>query len=161
VATTKSSLQLALVAACFAGPPIALAQPVAGQGCGEALSEQLRRFNETCLRDLVAFVAAAPKASARVASEKDKIYIKLMKGERGLRAEAVSKANYPFMRDEAAAALKANGWSAPDNEFGDFWRLFSADDVRRGGAAQELEKALRAYGLSPGEALSVSASDKD
>ena len=78
-----------------------------------------------------------------------------------MRAEAVSKANYPFMREEAAAALKANGWSAPDNEFGDFWRVFSADDVRRGGVAQELEKALGAYGLSPGEALSVSASDKD
>jgi hypothetical protein len=68
---------------------------------------------------------------------------------------------YPFMRDEAAAAPKANGWSAPDNEFGDSWRLFSADDVRGGRVAQELEKALGAYGLSPGEALSVTASDKD
>jgi hypothetical protein len=67
-----------------------------------------------------------------------------MKSERGLRAEAVSKANYPFMRDEPAAALKANGWSAPDNESGDFWRLFSADDVRGGSDAQELKKALRA-----------------
>ena len=41
------------------------------------MTEQLRRFNEQCLTDLVSYVASQPKATARVLGEKLKFYVQL------------------------------------------------------------------------------------
>ena len=90
-------------------------QPAESQSCSGKMTEQLRRFNEQCLTDLVSFVASQPKASARVLGEKLKFSVQLTRTGAGLDAEAVSRANFPFMEAKTADALKQLGWSPPEN----------------------------------------------
>ena len=109
------------------------------------MTEQLRRFNEQCLTDLVSFVASQPKASARVLGEKLKLYVQLTRTGAGLDAEAVSRANFPFMEAKTADALEQLGWSPPENEEGNFRKRFAAD-APPARTAEDLAKALSAYG---------------
>jgi hypothetical protein len=115
----------------------------------------LRRFNEECLAQLVAYVAAQPGLSAKIFSEEEKYYVELNRDKDGLVAEAVSKANYPLMQDGVADRLKQLGWAAPENEAGDWKKRISDDDVNNGLAAEDIAKALAAYGLKKGEAIAV------
>ena len=133
----------------------------ADKGCTGTMTEQLRRFNEACLGEVVKHLSAAPKGSARIWSENEKFYIKLTRADAGLRAEAVSKYNHPLMKDDTEAKLKSFGWSPPDHEHGDLTRSFTAQDVTDGSAVRELDRALRAYGISTGEALSLTVSDRE
>jgi hypothetical protein len=155
---------LAVLLACIAVgavSPAALAQATPGESCGEKLTNQLRRFNEKCLADLVAYVGGAPKGTARIVNEAEKYWIKLAHTDEGVRAEGVSKAEYPLMKPDTEAGLKALGWQPPENEFGSFWRVFGGSEVGNGKAAEELAKALRAYGIAPGEAISITAGPQD
>ena len=90
---------------------------------------------------------------ARIESEGEKYYVLLIKDAKGFRAEAVSKFNYAFMRDETAATLKRLGWAPPENE-NDNWKK-SVEGTAGGTAAKEVMDALQAYGLTPGEAVSL------
>jgi hypothetical protein len=160
----SGAASLAIVSAllaCLAVPQGALAQATPGESCGEKLTNQLRRFNEKCLGDLVAYVGGAPKGTARIVNEAEKYWIKLAHTDEGLRAEGVSKAEYPLMKPDTESGLKALGWQPPENEFGSFWRVFGRDDIGNGKAAEELAKALRAYGMAPGEAISITAGPQD
>ena len=129
--------------------------------CAQKLSEQLRRFNEQCISELVTFTASLPKGSGRIASERDKYYIQLVRAGEGLEAESVSKQNFPYLKRETEDALKALGWTPPDVEFGGYKRVFEVADVRSGAAAQEVAKALQAYGLATGEAISITVTEAD
>jgi hypothetical protein len=120
----------------------------------------LRRFNEQCLTDLVSYVASQPKASARVLGEKLKFYVQLTRTGAGLDAEAVSRANFPFMEAKTADALKQLGWLPPDNEEGNFRKRFAAD-APPARTAEDLAKALSAYGLTSGEAMSLTVGTED
>src|SRR5215218_4269704 len=111
-------------------------QPTESQSCSGKMTEQLRRFNEQCLTDLVSYVASQPKASARVLGEKLKFYVQLTRTGAGLDAEAVSRANFPFMEAKTADAPPAR-------------------------TAEELAKALSAYGLTSGEAMSLTIGTQD
>jgi hypothetical protein len=97
------------------------AQPSGDQACAGPLTEQLRRYSEQCLSDLIGYVAAQPVMGARVSGESDKYYVLVVKDAKGFRAEAVSRFNFPMMRDDTAARLKGLGWIAPENE-GDNWK---------------------------------------
>jgi len=131
------------------------AQQSEGQSCTEKLTEQLRRFSEKCLSDLVSYVASQPKMAAKIFSETDKYYILVAHDGDGVRAEAVSKFNYPLMRNETADALKQLGWMAPENESANWKKQYGREPITTGAAAQDLAKALAAYGLTPGEAVSL------
>jgi hypothetical protein len=135
-------------------------QPAESQSCSGKMTEQLRRFNEQCLTDLVSYVASQPKASARVLGEKLKFYVQLTRTGAGLDAEAVSRANFPFMEAKTADALKQLGWSPPENEEGNFRKRFAAD-APPARTAEDLAKALSAYGLTSGEAMSLTVGTQD
>lgn len=141
--------------------PAAEAQTGEAASCAQRLDAQLRRLSEQCVQDLVGFTASLPKGNARIASEKDKYYIRLRHLENGLQAECVSKENFPYMKPDTEAQLKALGWTPPDVEFGGFKRSFTEADVRSGVVARALLEALRAYGMAPGEAISVTISQGD
>ena len=149
----------ALIAAVLL-PPGAGAQ-TGGEACAQKLDAQLRRFSEQCVKDLVAFTASLPKGEARIASEKDKYYVRILRTENGLQGETVSKQNFPFLKPETETALKALGWTPPDVEFGGFKRIFAEPEVRSGSAALDVVKALQAYGIGPGEAVSVTVSEAE
>jgi hypothetical protein len=131
------------------------------RGCAGKMTEQLRRLNESCLGDLVKHLSGLPKGTARVWNENDKFYIKLTRADAGVRAEAVSKYNYPLMKEDTEVALKSFGWSPPDHEHGDFFRAFTPQELSDGSAVRELDRALRAYGMSTGEAISLTVSDQE
>jgi len=144
-----------MISAVSMGSAAASAQQAEGQSCAENLTQQLRRFSEKCLSDLVSYVASQPKMAAKIYGETEKYYIALIRDGDGVRGEAVSKANYPLMKEEAENALKQLGWQAPENESADWRKRFSGDQVKTGRAAEDLAKALAAYGLKQGEAVSL------
>lgn len=133
----------------------ARAQTGSGTSCAEQVDEQLRRFSEQCIGEVLTKTQALPNGSARIASEKDKYFIKLSRVPNGLEAESVSRQNDPYLKPETEQALKALGWTPPEVEFGGFKRRFGDADVRSGGAAREIVKAFQAFGLMPGEAISI------
>jgi alpha-mannosidase len=138
----------------------AVAQQEKEPSCAETMTEQLRRFSEKCLSDLISFVASQPDMSAKVYSEKEKYYIVLTRTGDGLLTEAVSKFNYPLMKADTPDILKQLGWAAPENESDNWKKSVSSDRVKTGGAAQDLSSALSAYGLKPGEAISLTVGPK-
>ena len=138
----------------------AVAQQEKEPSCAETMTEQLRRFSEKCLSDLISFVASQPDMSAKVYSEKEKYYIVLTRTGDGLLTEAVSKFNYPLMKEDAPEVLKRLGWTPPENESDNWNKKISSDQVRAGAAAQELSQALAAYGLKQGEAISLTVGPK-
>ena len=145
-----------LIVSSLAFTPSTLrAQQDAGQSCAERMTEQLRRFNEECLSDLVSYVASQSGLSAKVSSEREKYYVELTRNNGDLIAEATSKSNYPLMKDDVANTLKQLGWTPPENESDDWKKRISGDDVRNGVAAEDIAKALAAYGLKKGEAITV------
>ncbi len=87
----RQAAALFILAAAFAAS--AGGAQEADKGCAGRMTEQLRRFNETCLNDLVRHLSGSPKGSARIWNENQKFYIKLTRAGAGLRAEAVSKYN--------------------------------------------------------------------
>jgi hypothetical protein len=131
------------------------AQESDGPSCAEKMTEQLRRFSEKCVSDLVSYVASQPKMAARVASETEKFYVVLIRDADGLRAEAVSKFNFPFMKDDTANTLKELGWLPPENESANWKRHMGGDRIRTGAAAEDLTKTLMAYGLKNGQAITL------
>jgi hypothetical protein len=153
----RKALQIGalLIPTLLAGPVAAQGQQSEGQSCAEKLTQQLRRFSEKCLSDLVSYVASHPKMAAKIYGETEKYYIVVAQDGDGLRAEAVSKFNYPLMKDETANTLKQLGWLAPENESDDWTKRFGSDRVRSGAAAEDLAKALAAYGLKQGQAISL------
>jgi hypothetical protein len=150
---------LALASLALA-PPVS-AQTAEGQSCAGTMTEQLRRFSEQCLSDLVAFVAAQPKAKARILSEEDKYFIQLARTPQGIEAEAASKVNFPLMKPGTEEALKNLGWQPPDNEAGGYKKRFPADPAAGRAAADDLAKALAAYGLTRGAAISLTVGTQD
>jgi len=144
-----------LLAALVMSPMPSGAQQSDAQSCAEKLTEQLRRFSEKCLSDLVSYVASQPKMAAKIYSQTDKYYILVAQDGDGVRAEAVSKFNYPLMKDETADALKQLGWMAPENESANWKKQIGREPVKSGAAAADLAKALTAYGLKQGEAISL------
>jgi hypothetical protein len=130
------------------------------QSCAGTMTEQLRRFSEKCLSDLVSFVAGQPDMTAKVYGEKEKYYITVIRMDDGLLVEAVSKFNYPLMSADTPEALKRLGWTPPENESDNWSKKISSDRVRSGDAAQELSRALSAYGLKQGEAISLTVGPK-
>ncbi len=123
------------------------------QTCAGPLTQQLRRYSEKCLSDLVRYVASQPGMGARILSESDKYYILLVKDAKGFRTEAVSQFNFPMMKDETAEGLKRLGWMAPENESDNWKKPISAENA--GAAAQDVARALEAYGLKKGDAISL------
>jgi hypothetical protein len=144
-----------LISTLVFAPIAAEAQQAEGQSCAENLTQQLRRFSEKCLADLVSYVASQPKMSAKIYGETEKFYISVTRDGDGIKADAVSKFNYPLMKEEAEKTLKQLGWQAPENESDDWTKHFGGDRVRSGAAAEDLVKALAAYGLKPGQAISL------
>jgi hypothetical protein len=142
------------------GSGAALAQQGDEASCAGTMTQQLRRFSEKCLADLATFVASQPDMAAKVYSEKDKYFVSIIRTDDGLLAEAVSKFNAPFMKDETPEALKRLGWTPPENESDNWSKKISNDQVKSGAAAQELNQALAAYGLKPGEAISLTVGPK-
>jgi DNA topoisomerase VI subunit B len=132
-----------------------LAQEAEAQSCSEKLTQQLRRFSEKCISDLVRYVESQPELSARISGEKEKFYVALVRHDDGLVAEAVSKFNYPLMKADTPDLLKQLGWQAPENESDNWKKVLTRDAAKTGDAAQEISRALAAYGLKPGEAMSV------
>lgn len=161
VSRTPPFVPSILVALTLLGGVAAGKAQDADKGCTGTMTEQLRRFNEACLGDVVKHLSGTPKGTARVWSENEKYYIKLTRADAGLRAEAVSKYNHPLMKDDTEAKLKSFGWAPPDHEHGDLTRSFTPQEVADGSAVRELDRALRAYGMSTGEALSLTVSDKE
>jgi hypothetical protein len=148
---SKRALQIAaLVLATSTG---AAAQ--GDQSCGQPLTEQLRRFSEQCLSELSAFVVSQPKLGAKVYSEKERYYLVLTRMDDGLLAEAVSRHNFPFMKAETPDLLKGLGWAPPENEADNWKKKFPLDQAKDGRVGLDLGKALAAYGLQPGEAISL------
>ena len=153
----RTCLQIAavVIATWLAGSFGASAQGDDAQSCSERLTEQLRRYSEKCVTDLVAYVASEEKMAAKIYSENEKYYVTIARTGDGLLAQAVSKYNYPFMKSEIEGTLKQLGWAPPENE-SDNWKLkISGEDVRSGRAATEVSKALAAYGMKAGEAMSL------
>lgn len=137
----------------------ASAQTGGDTSCAQRLDQQLRRLSEQCVAQLVMFTGSLPKGSARIASEKDKYYVSISRTADGVLAESVSRQNFPFMKPEIEQTLKALGWTPPDVEFGGFKREFAQGDVQSGGAAREIVKALQAFGIAPGEAISLTVAE--
>ncbi len=136
-------------------PEVVAAQQSAEPSCSETLTQQLRRFSEKCLSDLVAFVASQPNMTAKIYSEQEKYYLVLTRTDDGMLAEAVSKANYPLMKADTPDILKQLGWAPPENESDNWKKKISSDNVRNGSAARQISEALAAYGLKQGEAISL------
>ena len=153
----RKALQVGvLVISSLAFAPSALpAQQDEGSSCAERMTEQLRRFNEKCLSDLVTYMTLQDGLAAKISSENEKYYVELTKNNGGLIVEAVSKFNYPLMKDDVASTLKQLGWTPPENESDNWKKLISSDDVKNGVAAEDIAKALAAYGLKKGEAIAV------
>jgi hypothetical protein len=93
--------------------------------------------------------------AAKISAENEKYYVELTRNNGELVAEAVSKFNYPLMKDDVASTLKQLGWIPPENESDNWKKLISSDDVKNGVAAEDIAKALAAYGLKKGEAIAV------
>ena len=144
----------------IAGSGAAVAQQGDDASCSGTMTQQLRRFSEKCLSDLVSFVASQPDMTAKVYSEKEKYFVSVIRAEDGLLAEAVSKFNYPLMKEDTPEALKRLGWTPPENESDNWNKKIPGDQVRTGDAAQELSRALAAYGLKQGEAISLTVGPK-
>lgn len=144
----------------MAGLGAAVAQQGDEASCSGTMTQQLRRFSEKCLSDLVTFVASQPDMTAKVYSEKEKYFVSIVRADDGLLAEAVSKFNYPFMKEDTPEALKRLGWRAPENESDNWNKKILTDQVKAGAAAQELSQALAAYGLKQGEAISLTIGPK-
>jgi hypothetical protein len=155
------ALRIGIVLLSSLAAPLAGAQQAEGPSCAEKLTEQLRRFNEKCLADLVSFVASQPKARARILSEEHKYFIQLARIPEGIEAEAASKADFPLMKPETEATLKNLGWQPPDNEAGGFKKRFPAAAGASGAMADDLAKALAAYGLAKGAAISLTVGTQD
>jgi hypothetical protein len=155
----KALIVLALAGLALAPP--ALAQPAGEQSCAGAMTEQLRRFGEQCLTDLVTWVAAQPKARARILNEADKWFVQLTRTPEGIEAEAASKVNVPLMKPGTEEALKNLGWQPPDNEAGGYKKRFPADATASRAAADDLAKAFAAYGLTRGAAISLTVGTQD
>jgi hypothetical protein len=158
----QKTLQVATVVllASAAGSGAAVAQQGDDASCSGTMTQQLRRFSEKCLSDLVTFVASQPDMAAKVYSESEKYFVSVMRTEDGLLAEAVSQFNYPLMKEDTPEALKRLGWMPPENESDNWNKKISSDRVRAGEAAQELSRALAAYGLKQGEAISLTVGPK-
>jgi hypothetical protein len=138
----------------------AIAQQNTEPSCAETLTEQLRRFSEKCISDLVKFVSSKQEMSAKIYSEKEKYYLVITRTNGGLLAEAVSKFNYPLMKAETPDTLKRLGWAPPENESDNWKKNVSSDSVNNGDAAREVSEALSAYGLKQGEAMSLTVGPK-
>ena len=136
------------------------AQQGAEPSCAETLTEQLRRFSDKCVSDLVTYVASQPTMAAKIYSEKEKYYVALTRTDEGLLMEAVSKANHPLMKPDTPDLLKQLGWEAPENESDNWKKSVSRDAVRNGDASRQVIEALGAYGLKPGEAVSLTIGPK-
>jgi hypothetical protein len=158
----RKTLQVAtfmlFVSAAVSGA--AVAQQAEDTSCSGTMTQQLRRFSEKCLSDLVTFVASQPDMTAKVYSEKEKYFVSIIRTDDGLLAEAVSKFNYPLMKEDTPEALKRLGWMPPENESDNWNKKIPADQIRAGAAAPELSRALAAYGLKPGEAISLTVGPK-
>jgi hypothetical protein len=158
----QKNLQVATFMLCVS-PPVsgaAVAQQAEETSCSGTMTQQLRRFSEKCLSDLVTFVATQPDMTAKVYSEKEKYFVAVIRTDDGLLAEAVSKFNYPFMKEDTPEVLKRFGWMPPENESDNWKKKITSDQVRAGAAAQELSQALAAYGLKQGEAISLTVGPK-
>jgi hypothetical protein len=138
----------------------AVAQQAEDTSCSGTMTQQLRRFSEKCLSDLVTFVASRPDMTAKVYSEKEKYYVSVIRTDDGLLVEAVSKFNYPLMKEDIPEALKRLGWTPPENESDNWKKKIPSDQVRAGVGAQDLSQALAAYGLKQGEAISLTVGPK-
>jgi hypothetical protein len=158
----QKTLQVATVVllASAAGSGAAVAQQGDEASCSGTMTQQLRRFSEKCLSDLVTFVASQPDMAAKVYSESEKYFVSVIRTEDGLLAEAVSQFNYPLMKEDTPEALKRLGWMPPENESDNWNKKIPSDRVRAGEAAQELSRALAAYGLKQGEAISLTIGPK-
>src|SRR3954468_7823723 len=140
-------------------PTTAKAQDV-NQSCTGPLTEQLRRFSEQCISDVIGYVASHPTMGARISGESEKFYITVVKDAKGFRAEAVSKFNFPMVRNETIDSLKRLGWAPPENEGDNLKKPIDADRANTGAAAEDVTKALEAYGLKKGEAISLTVGAK-
>ncbi len=158
----QKNLQVATFMLCVSAPVsgAAVAQQAEETSCSGTMTQQLRRFSEKCLSDLVTFVATQPDMTAKVYSEKEKYFVAVIRTDDGLLAEAVSKFNYPFMKEDTPEVLKRFGWMPPENESDNWNKNITSDQVRAGAAAQELSQALAAYGLKQGEAISLTVGPK-
>src|SRR5918998_2383426 len=133
----------ALVLSVTAGSSgAAVAQQEKEPSCAETMTEQLRRFSEKCLSDLISFVASQPDMTAKVYSEKEKYYVVITRTNAGLLAEAVSKFNYPLMKADTPDILKQLGWAPPENESDNWKKKVSSDSIRNGSAARDVSEAL-------------------
>jgi hypothetical protein len=152
-----SALPIATLVALFgaSGPGPAVAQQTDEQSCAQPLTEQLRRFSEKCISDLVSFIGSQPAMAAKIYSENEKYYLTLTRTDDGVLAEAVSQFNYPLMKADTPDLLKKLGWAAPENESDNWKRMLSKEAVSGGGGAQDVSRALNAYGLKQGEAISL------
>jgi hypothetical protein len=63
------------------------------------------------------------------------------------------------MTTETADTLKKLGWNPPDNEAGNFTRRFGAEAPAR--TAESIAETLEAYGLTKGEAISLTVAIPD
>jgi molecular chaperone GrpE (heat shock protein) len=147
-------ISMLLMGSCALNPTAAKAQDET-QSCTGQLTQQLRRFSEKCISDLVGYVASQPEMGARISSETENYHVELVKDAKGFRAEAVSKFNFPMVKDETIDSLKQLGWAPPENESDNWKKLIDADRVNIGALAEDLSKALAAYGLKKGEAISL------
>jgi hypothetical protein len=148
-------ISMLLMGSCALNPTAAKAQDET-QSCTGQLTQQLRRFSEKCISDLVGYVASQREMGARISSEAEKYYVELIKDAKGFRAEALSKFNYPMVKDEAIDSLKQLGWAPPENESDNWKKMIDAGgQVNIGAIAEDLTKALADYGLKKGEAISL------
>lgn len=158
----QKTLQVAtfMLLASTAVSGVAVAQQAQDTSCSGTMTQQLRRFSEKCLSDLVTFVSSQSDMTAKVYSEKEKYFVSVIRTDDGLLAEAVSKFNYPLMKEDTPEVLKRLGWTPPENESDNWKKKILSDQVRAGAAAQELSQALGAYGLKQGEAISLTVGPK-
>ncbi|WP_207482327.1 TY-Chap domain-containing protein [Arenibaculum pallidiluteum] len=142
---------LMLISGFALEPTVAAAQQTGPSSCAGTMTLQLRRYSESCLTELVSYVATHPRMAAKIAAEDEKYYVIVTNDGSGVRAEAVSKFNYPLMKDSTADSLKQLGWQAPENEGGNWTKHLGTEAA----AVEEVAKALRAYGMDQAEALSL------
>jgi len=152
-------IRMLLIGSCVLAPTAAKAQEDS-QSCTGQLTQQLRRFSEKCISDLIEYVAFRPEMGARISSESGNYYVLLVNDAKGFRAEAVSKFNFPMVRDETIDSLKRLGWAPPENESDNWKKPIDANRANTGAAAEDVTKALEAYGLKKGEAISLTVGTK-
>lgn len=138
----------------------AIAQQRDEPSCSGTMTQQLRRFSEQCLSDLVTFVESQPGMAAKIYGEQEKYFVTLIRTDEGLLAEAVSKYNYPLMKPDTPDILKQLGWMPPENESDNWRKTISLGRGTSGDAAQDISRALSAYGLKHGEAISLTVGPK-